>query len=82
LAHNLQVPVRILACRVPELELRNRLAQRQGDIADATVDLIPSQRLAQQEFTAAEEPQVVLINTACSFTALEDLVKMLVGVKP
>ncbi len=79
LAQGLQLPARILACRIAESELRTRLVNRQGDIADATVDLLPQQLAAQQDFTAEEEAQVVLINTAGAKEDLSTVVRMILG---
>jgi aminoglycoside phosphotransferase family enzyme/predicted kinase len=51
----------ILHCDAP-LEVRQqRLQHRQGDVSDATVDLLPKQRL--EPFTASESPYVQTLDT-------------------
>lgn len=51
----------ILYCDAP-LEVRQqRLQKRQGDVSDATVDLLPKQHL--EPFTASESPYVQILDT-------------------
>ncbi len=69
LAANLGIPLRIIHCTAPENVLRDRLAQRQGDIADATVDLLASQQAAWEDFDARELPDVTTIDTTENFEA-------------
>lgn len=60
LAH---IPVQILFCTAPVLELRSRLQNRQGDISDATPDLLSSQQQTFQPFTAKEKPKLTQLAT-------------------
>jgi uncharacterized protein len=53
----------ILHCTAPENVLRDRLIQRTGDIADATVDLLASQTAAWEDFTPAERAYVTTVDT-------------------
>ncbi len=57
------IPLQIIHCTAPEAVLRDRLARRTGDIADATVDLLASQQAAWQDFTPAERSYVTTIDT-------------------
>ena len=43
--------------------MQERLANRTGDIADATVDLLTSQLQQAEAFTAAEKPYVQIWDT-------------------
>lgn len=56
-----QLPLRIVHCDAPVEVLRDRLERRTGDIADATVDLLPKQYL--EPFTETEQPFVTTIDT-------------------
>jgi uncharacterized protein len=56
-------PFQILHCTAPVEVLRDRLIQRTGDIADATVDLLASQQAAWEDFTAAERGYVTTVDT-------------------
>lgn len=67
LAANLGIPLRMIHCTAPESVLRDRLAHRQGDIADATVDLLASQQAAWEDFNAKELPYVTTIDTTENF---------------
>lgn len=55
------LPLKIFSCTAPIEILAQRLRQRQGDIADATADLLPTQRM--EPFTAAEQPYVISLDT-------------------
>lgn len=58
------LPIRIIYCTAPESVLRDRLNQRQGDVSDATADLIASQQLNAEPFTEAEQAYVTTIDTS------------------
>jgi uncharacterized protein len=57
------ISVQILHCTAPVDVLRDRLIQRTGDIADATVDLLASQQAAWEDFTPAECGYVTTVDT-------------------
>jgi uncharacterized protein len=57
------IPLQILHCTAPVDVLRDRLRQRTGDIADATVDLLASQQAAWEDFTPAEVGYVTAVDT-------------------
>ncbi len=63
LATDRGIPLQIIHCTAPSAILRDRLARRTGDIADATVDLLASQQAAWQDFTPAERSYVTTIDT-------------------
>jgi hypothetical protein len=52
-----------LSSDYPSGMLRDRLNQRQGDISDAGVDLINSQRLQAENFTPEEQAYITNIDT-------------------
>ncbi|MGF1538956.1 MAG: AAA family ATPase [Pleurocapsa sp.] len=58
------IPLQIIYCTAPQALLRDRLNQRQGDVSDATADLITAQIANAEAFTEAEKPYVQTINTA------------------
>ncbi len=58
-----QLPVHILECDAPLEILRSRLQQRQGDIADATANLLVSQQELAEAITPAEYPYLTTIDT-------------------
>ncbi len=58
LAEKLHVPLEIHFCSAPPEELRRRLSDRQGDIAEATPDLIAAQMASFEPFLPEEEPYV------------------------
>jgi len=58
-----QLPLQILHCTAPLSVLRDRLASRTGDIADATGDLLFKQQAASEPFTRAEQPYVKTLDT-------------------
>ena len=59
-ANNNQIPLEIIFCTAPDEVLRDRLLARTGDISDATVDLLESQKKSFEAFTEAEKPLVNL----------------------
>jgi len=58
-----QLPLQIIYCTAPLEVVQERLANRTGDIADATVDLLTSQLQQAEAFTAAEKPYVQIWDT-------------------
>lgn len=58
-----RIPVQILYCTAPVEVLRSRLQSRQGDISDATPDLLSSQQQAFQTFTTEEKPKLTQLAT-------------------
>lgn len=60
-AQSHHIPLQIIHCHAPIEVLRDRLQQRTGDIADATVDLLPQQSL--DAFTEMEQPYVKSVDT-------------------
>lgn len=58
-----QIPVQILFCTAPVSELRSRLQNRQGDISDATPDLLTNQQQTFQTFTTGEESKLTQLAT-------------------
>jgi len=58
-----QIPLQILHCTAPIEVLRQRLQQRTGDIADATVDLLESQQATAEPFSDTEKAYVTTIDT-------------------
>jgi uncharacterized protein len=63
LAQSREIPLQIFHCTAPEAVLRDRLAQRTGDIADATVDLLASQQAAWEDFNPRERVYLTTIDT-------------------
>ncbi|WP_396797496.1 AAA family ATPase [Microcoleus sp. FACHB-1515] len=55
------MPLQILFCDAPAEVRRDRVAQRTGDIADATVDLLPQQEF--DPFTETEQSYVQVLDT-------------------
>ncbi len=60
------LPVTILHCTASPEELVRRLNQRQGDIADATADLLASQQAGAEPFDPSEQPYVRSLDTQVS----------------
>ncbi len=58
LAERLGVPLEIHYCTAPPEVLSRRLSDRQGDIAEATPDLLAAQMAAFESFDVSEEPYV------------------------
>jgi uncharacterized protein len=63
LAQSEGIPLDIIHCTAPVSILVDRLAQRTGDIADATVDLLASQQAAWEDFSPIEAQYVTTIDT-------------------
>jgi uncharacterized protein len=63
LAQSEGIQLDIIYCNVPESVLFDRLAQRTGDIADATVDLLASQQAVWEDFSPIEAEYVTRIDT-------------------
>lgn len=63
LAKNMGIQLDIIHCTAPEQVLIDRLTQRTGDIADATVDLLASQQAAWEDFSPMEQQYVNRIDT-------------------
>ena len=63
LAQSEGIQLDIIYCTAPESVLLDRLLQRTGDIADATVDLLASQQAAWEDFTPVEEQYITRIDT-------------------
>jgi uncharacterized protein len=63
LAQSEGIPLDIIHCTAPTSTLVDRLAQRTGDIADATVDLLASQQAAWEDFSPIEAQYVSTIDT-------------------
>ena len=62
-----QLPLQILECTAPMDILQARLQERQGDIADATADLLSSQSENYQPFTELENHYRMTIDTTQNF---------------
>lgn len=65
-----QIPLQILYCTAPLEVVRDRLALRTGDIADATIDLLEAQQTAAEPFTDAEQLYVKTLDTSQPLDAL------------
>lgn len=61
------IPLQILHCTAPDAILRDRLQQRRGDIADATVEVLARQQF--DPFSADEQPYVTTLNTTAELAA-------------
>jgi aminoglycoside phosphotransferase family enzyme/predicted kinase len=57
------IPLTILRCQAPEAVLRQRVSDRQGDIADATVAVLEAQMAGAEPLTAEEAAITVTIDT-------------------
>lgn len=62
--HNL--PLKIVHCTAPLGVLRDRLSDRQGDISDATADLLTQQQANAEPFTTEEQDYVTTVDTSKS----------------
>ena len=69
LAQSEDIQLDMIHCTAPESVLLDRLAQRTGDIADATADLLASQQSTWEDFSSIETPYVTQINTTKDQTA-------------
>jgi aminoglycoside phosphotransferase family enzyme/predicted kinase len=58
-----QLPLQIIYCTAPLEVIQERLTNRTGDIADATVDLLASQLKQTEAFTDREKPYVHIWDT-------------------
>ncbi|ESA35719.1 adenylylsulfate kinase [Leptolyngbya sp. Heron Island J] len=58
------IPVTILVCHAPLTVLRQRLQQRTGDIADATVELLSRQQVTAEPLTADEQLLAIDLDTS------------------
>jgi uncharacterized protein len=58
------IPIKIIQCNAPVSILRDRINKRQGDISDATADLITSQQANAEAITAAEKVYVTTVDTS------------------
>ncbi|MCG9884597.1 MAG: AAA family ATPase [Cyanobacteria bacterium] len=65
-ADQAHLPATIVHCTAPLEVLRDRLQQRQGDIADATADLLDAQAAAAEPFGATEATRVFTVDTTQS----------------
>ncbi|MCT7953811.1 AAA family ATPase [Laspinema palackyanum] len=63
------LPLQILHCTAPIAILRDRLNQRQGDIADATADLLDRQQQTAEVFCESELPYVISLDTTADIDA-------------
>jgi len=57
------IPLEIYYCTAPVEVLRERLKKRQGDISDATADILDQQLANLEEFTAMEKSYLKIIKT-------------------
>ena len=58
------VPFHIIYCTAPDTILIDRLAQRTGDISDATPDLLVQQQAIAEAFTEAENTHTITVDTS------------------
>ncbi|MBK1986082.1 AAA family ATPase [Sphaerospermopsis aphanizomenoides BCCUSP55] len=58
-----QLPLQMIHCTAPIEVLQERLVNRTGDIADATVDLLASQIKQFEAFTEQEQPYLKILDT-------------------
>jgi predicted kinase len=63
-ANSQHIPIKIIQCHAPLAILRDRLKQRQGDISDATADLLVSQQANAEAITSAELAYVNTVDTS------------------
>ena len=63
-AQQYNLPLQIIYCDAPMAVLRDRVAQRKGDISDATPDLLAQQQAKADSFTAAEQPYLITLDTS------------------
>ena len=61
-----KIPATAVCCSAPPAVLRDRLQRRQGDIADATADLLDAQLAAAEPVAADEAPRVFTVDTTQS----------------
>ncbi|MBF2065034.1 MAG: AAA family ATPase [Calothrix sp. C42_A2020_038] len=71
-----QLPIQIIQCTAPVEVLSERLSNRSGDIADATVDLLSSQLQASEAFTTNEKTYIKILDTTQPLAAqLNDVIR-------
>lgn len=58
-----QIPLEIIYCYAPFEIMCDRISHRQGDISDATPEILKKQQEQQELFTEEEKPFVTTINT-------------------
>ena len=58
-----QIPLEIISCTAPIEVMSHRLTSRQGDVSDATADLLQSQQANAEDFSPAEQEYVTKIDT-------------------
>ena len=75
-AESRNLPLKMIYCTAPIEVLRERLQQRRGDIADATVELLNSQQIAFEPFTESEQSYVKIVDT---MSELEVQLKLICG---
>jgi len=63
LAQAKAIPVTLIHCSAPVEVIRHRLEHRQGDIADATAQILESQLARFEPLTAREQAEAITINT-------------------
>ncbi|MDB9314829.1 AAA family ATPase [Spirulina sp. CS-785/01] len=63
-AQSTGTPVRFVHCTAPMGVLRDRLQTRQGDISDATTDLLTQQQNQAEAFQDREKPYTVTVDTS------------------
>ncbi|HEY9838654.1 MAG TPA: AAA family ATPase, partial [Vampirovibrionales bacterium] len=72
------LPLEILHCTAPIAILRDRLNHRQGDIADATADLLDTQQQTAEPFGENELPYVISLDSTSNIEAqLQPLITQL-----
>lgn len=64
------IPLRILHCTAPTEVICDRLRHRQGDITDATVDLLAQQQQTSENFSETEQRYVKEIDTQADLSCL------------
>ncbi len=62
-ANTMHIPASIVVCETPLDVLQQRLQQRQGDIADATAELLSSQQAMAESLTPEEETIATHLDT-------------------
>lgn len=60
------LPLKIVYCTAPLAVLRDRISNRQGDISDATADLLAEQQANSEPFTTVEQDYVTTVDTSTS----------------
>lgn len=77
------VSIRLLYCTAPPDVLRERLRRRQGDVADATADLVDAQRLAEDPLRESERSRATVLDTNHPMAdVLADAERALGGARP